>query len=104
MHVTVVWEPMLAGDSRETIDPALFADRRVTVFWDPRRISGTWLGEQKLGGLQDQVVWDAYYAFPPAARWAGAPDKLLAAGSPIIGATGALEHDFVPLLGATRRR
>jgi hypothetical protein len=104
MHVIVVWEPMLAGDSRDTIDTALFADRRTTVFWDPRRISGTWLGEQKLGGLDDKVVWDAYYAFPSSARWRIRPDHVLAAGSPIIGATDALQNDFVPLLGSSRRR
>ena len=94
---------MLAGDSRDTLDPALVADRRVTVFWDPHRISGTWLAQQKLGGLDEPVVWDAYYAFPAAARWASRPDHLLAAGSPIIGATDALQNDFVPLLRARQR-
>ena len=102
MHVIVVWEPMLAGDSRDTIDPALFDDPRVTSFWDPQRISGTWLGQQRLGGL-DGVVWDAYYAFPGSARWGVRPDRLIASGTPIIGATSALEHDFAPLLTPTRR-
>lgn len=104
MHVIVIWEPMLAGDSRDAIDAALFDDRRVTVFWDPQRISGTWLGEEKLGGLGEPVVWDAFYAFPATARWASRPDHLISSGSPIIGATDALQNDFVPLLAATQRR
>jgi len=100
----MIWEPMLAGDSRENIDRTLLDDPRVTSFWEPDRISGTWLAQQRLADFGDPVVWDAYYAFPAAAHWGARPDHVVAAGSPIIGATGALERDYVPLLATRTRR
>jgi len=85
---------MLAGDSESRIPRSLFDDPRVTAFWDPERAVGTWLGRD-----DGTVVWDAYYAFPPSVRWQGELPEPVAAGSTIIGATGALERDFLPLLG-----
>jgi hypothetical protein len=97
--VLVVWEPMYPGDARNRIDTGLFADARVTSFWDPREISGRWFGQHKLGNL-DGIVWDAYYAFAPTTRWASGPNHLVATGAPIIGGVDALQHDFVQRLGA----
>jgi hypothetical protein len=95
----VLWEPMFPGDARSKIPVSLFDDRRVTSFWDPTEISGTWFGERPLGGLEGGIVWDAYYAFGARSHWgAGAPTQLVAAGSNIIGNTDALQRAFVPLL------
>ena len=96
----VLWEPMYPGDARGKIPTGLFADPRVTSFWDPAEISGRWFGQRPLGGLQDGIVWDAYYAFAPGARWGTVtgPNRLVAAGSAIIGSTDGLRRAFVPLL------
>src|SRR3954451_20404727 len=96
-RMIVLWEPMYPGDERSKIPARMFDDPRVTSFWDPREISGTWFGERGLAGLRG-VVWDAYYVFGPAARWDAAPGRLLSAGSPIIGSVDALQRTLVPLL------
>lgn len=105
LRVLAIWEPVFPADAsdptaaRTHINRALFSDARATSFWDPHEISGNWFGHQPLGGLGGTTVWDAYYAFAPSAHWGqDAPHPLLAAGSTIIGNTGALEHAFVPLL------
>ncbi len=97
----VLWEPMLGGDSRARIDRKLFDDPRVVTFWDPRKLSGAWFGKRTIAGLGGDgwVVWDAFYAFGPSARWDAAPTGALAAGSDIIGNVDALSRSFVPLLG-----
>ena len=89
---------MYPGDSRGAVDASLFADPRVTTFWDPHEISGRWLGRRRIGGLDEGIVWDAFYAFAPATRWSDRPDHLIATGAPIIGGVDALERVFLPLL------
>jgi hypothetical protein len=96
--VIVIWEPMYPGDSHKSLDEELFADPRVTSFWDPTEVSGRWFGERALGNLKGGIVWDAYYAFGPAARWERQPDQLLTSGAPIIGGTETLKRNFIPLL------
>jgi hypothetical protein len=91
---------MYPGDSRGAINARLFDDPRVTTFWDPHEISGRWLGSRAIGGLDDEIVWDAFYAFAPATRWSDRPDHLIATGAPIIGGVDALERAFLPLLKA----
>jgi hypothetical protein len=95
--VLVIWEPMYPGDARDRIDARLFQDPRVTSFWDPREISGRWFGDHRLGDLEG-IVWDAYYAFAPTARWDALPNQLVATGAPIIGGVDALEHEFASRL------
>jgi hypothetical protein len=98
--VFAIWLPMLAGDDAGAIDRRMFDDPRVTSFWDPHRIVGNWFGQHSVGGLGGEgfTVWDAFYGFRGSARWAAAPTGVVAAGSDIIGNTGRLEHEFVPLL------
>lgn len=86
LHVVVVWEPMYPGDTRaDAVDDRVFADPRVTSFWDPHEISGRWLGRRVADAAQGVIVWDAFYAFyafPPAARWSDPPTRVVAAGAP----------------------
>jgi hypothetical protein len=100
LAVIVVWEPMYPGDTRQdAVEDKVFGDPRVTSFWDPHEISGRWFGERALGNLKGgQIVWDAYYAFGPAARWDRLPDHLLTSGAPIIGGTDALKRYLIPVL------
>jgi hypothetical protein len=95
----VLWEPMYPGDTRSKIPTRLFADPRVTSFWDPDEISGNWFAAHPLGGLGGGgIVWDAYYAFPAGAKWRRALSAPVAAGSDIIGSTDGLRTSFIPLL------
>ena len=95
----VVWEPMYPGDDRAAaVEDRVFADPRVTSFWDPHEISGRWLGRRVPDAAQGLIVWDAFYAFPPSARWTDPPAHVVAAGAPIIGGVDRLQRDFLPLL------
>jgi hypothetical protein len=99
LHIVVVWEPMYPGDAREdAVKSEVFADPRVTSFWDPHEISGRWLGTRVADAAQGLIVWDAFYAFAPSARWSDPPKGVVAAGAPIIEGVDSLQRDFVPLL------
>jgi hypothetical protein len=99
LHVVVVWEPMYPGDTRQdAVEDDVFDDPRVTTFRDPHEISGRWFGKRAEGGSEALIVWDAFYAFAPSAKWADPPTDVVAAGGPIIGGVDSLERDFVPLL------
>jgi len=99
LHLIVLWEPMLPGDTRGEIPKALFDDPRATSFWDPHEISGTWFANHPLGGLGGAgPVWDAYYAFPATTHWGSSLRNTVATGSDIIGNTRALQRAFIPLL------
>lgn len=99
----VLWEPMYPGDARGEIPTGFFAgDPRVSSYWDPHEISGSWLADHPFAGLGGGgIVWDAYYAFRAGARWpaGGIVPGAVAAGSDIIGSTDGLQRSFVPLLG-----
>ena len=99
LHVIVVWEPMYPGDTRaDAVENEVFDDPRVTSFWDPHEISGRWFGDREGAGSQGLIVWDAYYAVAPAAKWGERLQHVVAAGAPIIGNVEALQRKFVPLL------
>jgi len=91
---------MLGGDSRSAWDSHVLDDPRVISFWDGDRIAGKWFADHSTGGLgtPGEVVWDAYLAFPKAARWQEAPQDVLASGGDIIDNTNRLDEKFVPLL------
>jgi hypothetical protein len=93
---------MLYGDSRNVINKRMFDDPRVVSFWDPQRISGSWLSKHTIDGMSgsgDYIVWDAYYAFDASSAWNAVPTGAVAAGSDIIGSTDGLTGRFIPLLG-----
>lgn len=75
--VQVVWTPVLKSDSRESVEKArrLFADQRVTQYWD---------GDQRLGKTYGKIVelpnnrslaWDIYFAFDKKAQWTDQPPE-----------------------------
>jgi hypothetical protein len=99
LHVVVVWEPMYPGDTRaDAVENAVFDDPRVTSFWDPHEISGRWLGKRSGDPSEGLIVWDAFYAFAPSAKWNDPPTRVVATGAPIIGGVDSLQREFVPLL------
>jgi hypothetical protein len=85
--------PVLAGDNKAAWDKDVLADPRVTQLWDGRQLFGSWL--QARGG----AFWDTFLLYNPRARWHDAPTRPLASGSPIIGATDALQRALLPLIG-----
>ncbi len=84
--------PVLAGDDRSSWDRHVLDDPRVTQLWDARQLFGTWL--QAHGG----AFWDTYLVYRPATRWRNEPGGEISSGSPIIGATSALQKSLLPLL------
>ena len=91
---------MLPGDDRSEIDREVLDEPRVVTFWDGERTAGDWFGAHRVGGLGGggYTIWDAFFAFDGSARWRAGPTGAVAAGSTIIGNTGALEQRFEPLL------
>jgi hypothetical protein len=90
---------MYPGDTRQdAVENVVFDDPRVTSFWDPHEISGKWFGRHASGGSEGLIVWDAFYAFGPTAKWEDRPRGVVAAGGPIIGGVDSLQSGFVPLL------
>jgi len=96
LHVYVAWLPMLPFDARSAWDPHLLNDRRVVHLWDEHRVAGRWFGQQVQRG--SGVSWDAYYLYPPDARWEAAPPALKSAGSPVIEGRERLRRALAPFL------
>ena len=88
VRVYVVWFDMLAGDSRNLVDRRVLNDRRVTNYYDPGRLVGSWFASHvETGG---GIVWDAYYLYGPEAAWTASPAPLLSSGSTVIGSSSDL--------------
>ena len=92
VRVYVVWFDMLPGDSRGLVDRRVLNDRRVTNFYDPKRVAGSWYGEHAEGGAG--IVWDAYYLYGADATWTAMPGPLLSSGGSVIGSSSDLAHAF----------
>jgi hypothetical protein len=78
----------------------MFEDSRVTSFWDGDRLAGRWFADHETGGLSapGSIVWDAYLAYGPRARWSRAPTKPIVAGSDIIAHTAGLQRFAATLI------
>src|SRR5262249_25228398 len=70
---------MYPGDARSKWPPSLLTDPRVQHYWDEERIVGKHYREQ-LPAMIDRrapetmppsadAMWDAFYVYPPGARW-----------------------------------
>ena len=81
LRVLVVWEPVLKTDLAPPVTPVLrrLSDRRVTQFWDPRRVLSAELVRQvntdpARYGFADPldsefIVWDVVAVFARDAQW-----------------------------------
>lgn len=92
VRVYVVWFDMLAADSRTLVDRHVLNDRRVTNFYDPKRVAGLWFGQHTAGSVG--IVWDAYYLYGPDATWGAEPAPLVSSGGPVIFSTADLASAF----------
>ena len=85
LRVYVVWLNQRSTDARDEIDESTLADRRVTQYWDPEGITGTYLAETDIGGLgYSGFVYDVYYVFGRAATWGDEPGPLAGSGAPVV--------------------
>jgi len=96
VRVYVVWFNMLPGDSRELVDRRVLNDRRVTNYYDPSRVVGSWFADHVDGG--GGIVWDAYYLYGPDASWTAQPDPLISSGGSVIGSSSDLGAAFGKLV------
>ena len=98
VRVYVVWFDMLPGDSRNLVDRRVLDDRRVTNYYDPNRVAGSWFAEHvdRGGGIS----WDAYYLYGRDATWQVEPGPLLSSGGSVIGSSSDLATAFGPIARA----
>jgi hypothetical protein len=71
--VSIVWIPMLPGDSENAARAAtvLIPDARARHYFDPDRQAGRVLAS-RMGG-QGEIAWDMYLFFPPDVAWEDEP-------------------------------
>jgi hypothetical protein len=92
VRIYVVWFDMLPGDSRNLIDRRVLNDPRVTNFYDPNRVVGSWFAAHT--GVTGGIVWDAYFLYGPDASWDAEPAPLVSSGGSVIGSSGDLAAAF----------
>jgi hypothetical protein len=92
VRVYVVWFDMMVGDSRDFVDRRVLNDARVTNYYDPKKVVGSWFVEQNGDG--GGIVWDAYFLYGPDATWATELGPLVSTGGPVIGASSDLAAAF----------
>ena len=88
---------MLPGDAKPFVDLKLLNDRRVTNFWDERKLTGQWFSQHVMNA-KGGTVWDAYFLYGAQAQWDQLPGPLVGSGGPVIGATDQLQQSVDPLL------
>lgn len=91
VRVYTVWFDMMTGDSRALVDRHVLNDRRVTNFYDPQKVVGSWFARQNGDGGVD---WDAYYLYGPDATWSAQLGPLVSSGGPVIDSTADLAAAF----------
>ena len=71
--VSIVWIPMLPGDSEDAARAAtaLIPDARAHHYFDPDRRAGSALAS-RMGG-EGKIAWDMYLFFTPGAIWEDEP-------------------------------
>ena len=89
LRVYTVWLPVYATDDPSAWDENLLTDRRVTHYWDEKRLVGSWLLEH--GNLDGEgtvynAYWDRFVIYSPKASWEsnGFSEAAQSTGAPII--------------------
>ena len=73
IHVSMVWIPMVEGDSLKAahVISRDIVDSRVRHFFDADKRAGKAIASS-LGGA-DEIAWDIYLFFPKKSRWTSHP-------------------------------
>jgi hypothetical protein len=75
IRVTVVWIPMLPGDSEAAASKAaaeIFSNTEATHFYDGERLVGKAFA-RVIGAEKGEVAWDFYMFFRKGQAWTGDP-------------------------------
>lgn len=83
LQVFVAWFAMRPGDGRHLVDRRVLGDRRVTNFWDERRLTGRWFAQHV--AHDPGATWDAYFLYGPGALWDAQHEPLTSWGGTVIG-------------------
>jgi hypothetical protein len=76
---------MMTSDQRAEWPSKLLTDRRVTHFWDDRKLLGNWYAMfREFSKAPGDVVWDAFFVYNSDSRWTDHPSGLIGWGSTII--------------------
>lgn len=92
VRVYVVWFDMMPGDSKNLVDRRVLDDRRVTNYYDPGRVAGSWFATHVDG--DEGISWDAYYLYGRDATWQAEPGPLVSSGGSVIGSSADLGAAF----------
>lgn len=94
LHVYAVWFKMYPGDARSKWPASLLTDSRAEHLWDEKRTAGLFylmqlpaiVDRRAPATMQptDEVMWDAFFVYPPGERWNDAPPVPTSWGYPII--------------------
>ena len=64
LKVYAIWFNMMTSDRREEWPSKLLTDRRVTHFWDDKKLLGNWYAMSKeFSKGSGKVVWDAFFVY-----------------------------------------
>ncbi|OGF17012.1 MAG: hypothetical protein A2W00_11305 [Candidatus Eisenbacteria bacterium RBG_16_71_46] len=110
VRVFVVWEPVLAADTRPPAPGVLapLADRRVTQYWDPERlVSRSLLGGEPAEDMSERVdpvggqrvLWDWLAVYAPGTTWRGRTPRAEFQGGMVVDVVDELRRR----LAAARR-
>lgn len=102
--IYAVWFNMYPGDARVKWPERLLTDRRVSHYWDARRILGmrllsnlpTFLDRQAPGTLppESDALWDTFFVYPPADSWTDPFPRPASWGYPIMATKDQLAADM----------
>jgi hypothetical protein len=95
VRVYTVWFDMLSGDSRILVDRRVLNDPRVTNYYDPDRLVGSFFAQHVDSG--GGIDWDAYFLYGPDASWTDAPAPLASSGGTVIDSSSRLAAAFAQL-------
>jgi hypothetical protein len=97
LRVYAVWVPFNGGsEPAADVSQRVLPDPRVVHVWDGEAATSNWFAENVEESFAP--AWDVYYLYGPDAMWTDVPGPLIGSGATIIGRSGALHDDIMPLL------
>ena len=97
LKVYAIWFNMIWTDSRSRWPEDVLRDPRVVHFWDEKRVVGRWY-EEHVTHRGEEVEWDAFFVYGPAASWDATPPQVITWGRTILSAKERLREVLHQLL------
>lgn len=73
-------------------------DKRITHYWDEKKMVGRFYADKDPETADPDVVWDAFYLYGPEAEWKTKPEPLIVTGFTIEDELDKLKSSIAPLL------